>query len=73
MTDPSVFAVLPEGRCCWAVASIFGQVGRLVTLHTLLDPRIAAFACTFLPWAFHSSARKSLAQSDLGATFKADR
>ena len=41
MTDPSVFAVLPEGRCCWAVASIFGQVGRLVTLHTLLDPRIA--------------------------------
>jgi serine/threonine protein phosphatase 1 len=42
MTDPSVFEVLPEGRCNWAVASIFGQVDRLAALHALLDPRIAA-------------------------------
>lgn len=40
MTDPSVFAVLPEGRRNWAVASIFGQVGRLAALHAVLDPRI---------------------------------
>ena len=40
MTDPSVFAVLPEGRRNWAVASIFGQAGRLAALHAILDPRI---------------------------------
>lgn len=42
MTDPSVFAVLPEGRRNWAVASMFGQVGRLAALHAALHPRITA-------------------------------
>ena len=40
MTDPSVFAVLPEGRRCWAIASVFGQADRLAALHTLLGARI---------------------------------
>jgi len=41
MTDPSVFAVLPEGRRNWAVASIFGEIDRLAALHAILDARIA--------------------------------
>jgi serine/threonine protein phosphatase 1 len=40
MTDASVFAVLPEGRCNWAVASVYGEAERLAALHTLLAERI---------------------------------
>lgn len=41
MTNPSVFAVLPEGRRTWAIPSIFGQAGRLAALHETLGLRIA--------------------------------
>jgi serine/threonine protein phosphatase 1 len=40
MTDPSVFAVLPEGRRIWAVASIFAEAERLAALHAALESRI---------------------------------
>lgn len=40
ITDPSVFAVLPEGRRNWAVASIFGEAVRLADLHARLLQRI---------------------------------
>jgi serine/threonine protein phosphatase 1 len=40
ITDPSVFAVLPEARHNWAVASIFGEAGRLAALHAQLLQRI---------------------------------
>lgn len=39
MSDPAVFAVLPEGRRNWAVASIHGEAARLVTLHALISER----------------------------------
>lgn len=41
MTEPSVFAEVPEGRRNWAVASIFGEIDRLVALHTALASRVA--------------------------------
>jgi serine/threonine protein phosphatase 1 len=41
MTHPSVFSILPEGRSTWAVASIFGDAGRLAAVHALLDQRIS--------------------------------
>ncbi|MBK8176900.1 MAG: hypothetical protein IPK66_17050 [Rhodospirillales bacterium] len=40
MTETTVFAMLPEGRRNWAVASILGEVGRLGALHALLRSRI---------------------------------
>jgi hypothetical protein len=40
ITDPSVFAVLPEARRNWAVASIFGDARRLAALHAQLLQRI---------------------------------
>jgi serine/threonine protein phosphatase 1 len=40
ITDPSVFAVLPEGRRNWAVASIFGEADRLAAMHVQLLQRV---------------------------------
>lgn len=42
MNDPSVFAVLPEDRRNWAVASIYGEAERLALLHAALATRIRA-------------------------------
>jgi hypothetical protein len=38
--EPSVFAVLPEARRTWAVASIFGEADRLAAVHASLIRRI---------------------------------
>lgn len=40
MNDPSVFAVLAEGRRTWAVASIYADVERLIRLHDALAARV---------------------------------
>src|SRR5512144_3266648 len=40
IVDPSVFAVLPEARRNWAVASIYGEAERLGNLHAQLLQRI---------------------------------
>lgn len=40
IADSSVFAVLPEARRNWAVASIFGEAERLAELHTQLVHRV---------------------------------
>ena len=38
--EPSVFAVLPDARRNWAVASIYGEAARLAAVHALLSERI---------------------------------
>ena len=40
IADPSVFAVLPDARRNWAVASIFGEADRLADLHAQLLHRV---------------------------------
>ncbi len=40
IADPSVFAILPEARRNWAVASIFGEAERLADLHAQLLHRV---------------------------------
>jgi serine/threonine protein phosphatase 1 len=40
MPDDSVFAVLPEGRRTWAVASVYGEAGRLASLHRQIAQRM---------------------------------
>ena len=38
--EPSVFAVLPDARRNWAIASIYGEAARLAAVHALLSERI---------------------------------
>jgi hypothetical protein len=40
MSKPPLFAVLPEGRRNWAIASIYGEISRLSALHALLEERV---------------------------------